>query len=59
MRVLELAADNRETEPGEGATRSMSTSALEVEHTHAWGVRLDTNNEEDNCGERSSTVWRR
>jgi hypothetical protein len=33
MRLLELEADSREAAPREGA-RSMSTSALEVEHTH-------------------------
>jgi hypothetical protein len=36
-RVLEPAADSREALLGEGA-RSTSISALEVEHTHPWGV---------------------
>jgi hypothetical protein len=36
MRVLELAAECSEAVLGKGA-RSMSTSALEVEHTRPWG----------------------
>jgi hypothetical protein len=57
-RLLELAADNREATPWQGARLTL-TNALEVKHTPSKGVELDTSSEEDSRGERTGTVRRR